>query len=73
MANKDTGKQLFSGPKGAGGEKGRDVSLDMTKAEAVTHLGGDDYMVTISGVNHRIQVEKTNTATLLAGGDAASQ
>ena len=63
MAKTSNAKQSFKGL-----DK-RDISLNMSKAEAVTHLGGDDYMITISGVNHRVTVPKTNTAALL-GADA---
>lgn len=53
-----------------GTDPGRDISLNMSMAEAVTHLGGDDYMVTIAGNNHRIRAPGTTAAALhLDNGD----
>ena len=57
--------KVFKQP-ASGTDPGRDISLDMSKAEAVTHLGGDDYLVTIAGNNHRIKAPGTTAAALHA-------
>lgn len=43
---------------------GRNVSLNLGMAEAITHVGGDDYLVTINGNNHRIYAPNTNLGDL---------
>jgi hypothetical protein len=58
--------RLFKSPSSAT-DPGKDVSLNMDMAEAVTHLGNDDYMVQIGGINHRIREPNTNAADLHSG------
>jgi hypothetical protein len=72
VAKSDSSKTVYKQPGDGAKGLGRDIALDMSKAEAVTHVGGDDYLVTISGVNHRIRVPKTNAGTLMGAEPAAA-
>lgn len=57
--------KVFKQP-ASGTDSGRDISVNMSMAEVVTHLGGDDYLVTIAGNNHRIKVPGTTAQALHA-------
>ena len=67
-------KKIFQTSKNGG----RPISLDTASAEAITNLGGDDYLVTINGNNHRIHAPGTNVGELHGaakgrGSEGASQ
>ncbi len=59
-------KQKYTGIKNDNGV-GRDVSVDPSTADSISHLGGDDYFVVHNGHGVRISAPGTNVSDLHAG------